>query len=177
MKVIDLNDMRQTFDFDCGAKALQTMFAFYGDNIREDGLLKELGTTKDGTKVRSLMKAAKSHGYKVKAGSLGFETLKETVNKGLPVIVLVQAWADKMMTLEDWQKDWDDGHYVIVIGVEDDIVVFEDPSSIRRTWMSKDEFLARWHDVDSDSDEKFQNFAMIIYGKPPRPQTKTEHMD
>jgi predicted double-glycine peptidase len=177
MKVIDLSGGRQMFDSDCGAKALQTMFAFYGDDVREDGLLKELGTTEDGTKVSAIMKAAKAHGYKVRAGHLSFETLKETVGKGLPVIVMVQAWADRVMTLDDWREDWDDGHYAIVIGVEDDIVVFEDPSSVRRTWMSKEEFLVRWHDVDSDSDERFENFGMVVYGKPPEPRTKTEHMN
>jgi hypothetical protein len=52
------------------------------------------------------------------------------------------------MTLEDWRKDYDDGHYVIVIGHYDNIIIFEDPSSFRKTWMTEEEFAVRWHDED-----------------------------
>ena len=52
---------------------------------------------------------------------------------GIPVIVLLQAWADRFMTLEDWRNDYDDGHYAIVIGFSKGVILFEDPSSFRRT--------------------------------------------
>lgn len=40
--IIDLPGGRQTFDFDCGAKALQLVMAYYGVDVREDVLLGEL---------------------------------------------------------------------------------------------------------------------------------------
>ncbi len=40
--MIDLPIGRQTFDFDCRAKALQIVIAYYGIDIREDELMKAL---------------------------------------------------------------------------------------------------------------------------------------
>lgn len=31
------------------------------------------------------------------------------------------------MTLDDWRSDWDNGHYAIVIGLNKDVLLFEDP--------------------------------------------------
>jgi predicted double-glycine peptidase len=56
--MINLHITRQTFDFDCGAKALQTIMAYYGIDIREDELMKELGTGKDGTRVDKMISTA-----------------------------------------------------------------------------------------------------------------------
>jgi predicted double-glycine peptidase len=83
------------------------------------------------------------------------------------VIVLIQAWADREMTIEDWKSDNDDGHYVVVIGYQDNIIVFEDPSSFRKTWLTEDEFLARWHDIDSRTLEPFEQYAIVLLGKEP----------
>jgi predicted double-glycine peptidase len=34
--MIELPSGRQTFDFDCGAKALQLVMAYYGVDVREE---------------------------------------------------------------------------------------------------------------------------------------------
>jgi len=173
MRVIDLNNMRQSFDFDCGVKALQTVFAFYGDDIQAGKLMQELKTSpEDGTQVRRIIKTAKAHGYKVKASKdLSYKQLRKLVSDGYPAIVLVQAWAERVMTPEDWAADWDDSHYAIVIGLDDDKIVFEDPASIRRVWLPKKEFLIRWHGKDFATNEKFKNLAIILHKK------KTESQD
>jgi hypothetical protein len=98
---------------------------------------------------------------------VSLETVKQYVDENHPVIVLVQAWAQRYMTLEDWKEDSDDGHYVIVIGHYGYIIVFQDPASFRRTWMTEEEFIARWHDVDPRTQEKFDRFAMVLLGKQP----------
>jgi hypothetical protein len=43
--------------------------------------------------------------------------------------------------------------------------------------MDKKEFLARWHDADADTKQKYLNLAIIIYGKKPKAPSKAEHMD
>jgi len=80
------------------------------------------------------------------------------------------------MTLEDWKADYDDGHYAIVIGHNGNIIIFEDPSSVRRTWLTEEEFLARWHDVDPRTKRKLEHFAMVLTGKEPV-RKEVEHMD
>lgn len=176
MKIIDLNTMRQTYTFDCGAKALQSVLAFYGVDVREEDLLKKLKTTEDGTKVRKVISVAESYGFEVKHGKITLDILKKIIKLGVPVIVLLQAWSETKKSLEEWKDDWEDGHYVVVIGAENGKIVFEDPSSVKRTWLTDEEFIARWHDIDSDSDEKFVNYAIVVYGK--KPETDSyEHMD
>ena len=90
--------------------------------------------------------------------------------------MLVQAWADRYMTLKDWKEDNEDGHYVIVIGYRKDVIVFEDLSSIRRTWLKEDEFIARWHDVDPKTKQRFNHFGMVLRGEKPANKT-IEHID
>ena len=136
--MIDLPIGRQTFDFDCGAKALQLIMAYYGIDIREDELIKKLKTDKYGTSVKNMISVAKKKGFQIFAKSgVSVETLKKYIDENHPVIVLVQAWAERYMTLEDWKEDIEDGHYVIIIGYSDNIIVFEDPASFRRTWMTE----------------------------------------
>jgi hypothetical protein len=70
------------------------------------------------------------------------------------------------------------GHYVIVIGYDNNIVVFEDPASFRKTWLTEGEFSVRWHDMDPVTDERIDRFAMVLHGKEPAPAHKLmEHMD
>jgi predicted double-glycine peptidase len=175
--MINLRIGRQTFDFDCGAKALQMVMEYYGVEIREDILIKELRTDTSGTSVDSMISLAQKNGFKVYLTiEVSLEQLKHFVDDGYPVIVLVQAWAQRYMTLEDWKTDYDDGHYAIVIGYNSNIIIFEDPSSIRRTWLTEEEFLARWHDVDPRTKRKLEHFAMVLMGKEPV-RKGVEHMD
>jgi len=175
--MINLRIVRQTFDFDCGAKALQAVMEYYGVDIREDELLEELKADEYGTNYADIIALAQKKGFSVFAeNGVSLEKLQLFIDNGNPVIVLVQAWADKYMTLEEWKSDYEDGHYVVVIGYDNNIIIFEDPASPRRTWMTKEEFLARWHDKEPGTGKKLQNFAMVLLGK--NPVTKmVEHMD
>lgn len=175
--MIELHIGRQTFDFDCGAKALQTVMAYYGVDVREDELIEALGTGEEGTPVSGMIQVAQDHGFKVKAGdNWQLADVKAFVDKGNPVIVLLQAWADRYMTLQDWRQDYDDGHYAILIGYAKGVLLFEDPSSFRRTWLRDREFLARWHDLDAKTNTKYAQFGMVLLGKKPAART-AEHMD
>jgi ABC-type bacteriocin/lantibiotic exporter with double-glycine peptidase domain len=175
--VIDLPTGRQTFDFDCGAKALQIVMAYYGVDVREDELLQELQCDQHGTPLENMIYVAEKYGFQVAASNgVSLDTVKQYLDAKHPVIVVVQAWAQRYMTLEDWKVDYDDGHYVIVIGYDDRIIIFEDPASFRRTWMTEEEFLVRWHDIDPRTQQKFEHFAMVLLGKQPAGKA-LEHLD
>ena len=127
--MIDLPSGRQTFDYDCGAKALQLVMAYYGVDVREDELIESLRCDSDGVSVNKMITVARDKGFEVTAGAgFSIEQIRQLVDENRPVIVLVQAWAERYMTLEDWWKDVDDGHYVVVIGHAGSIIVFEDSS-------------------------------------------------
>ncbi len=176
--MIDLHSGRQAFDFDCGPKALQAVMAYYGVEVREDELIAALNTTQaDGTSVTSMVTVAQKHGFQVNAGSgWTLREVKRMMAAGVPVIILLQAWADRYMTLEDWRNDYEDGHYAIVIGFAKGVLLFEDPASFRRTWLREREFLARWHDRDSKTNETVDHFGMVLMGKEPVLKA-FEHMD
>lgn len=170
--IIDLHGGRQTFDFDCGAQALQVLLAYYGVEIRGDKLMTALGTGPHGTPLSRMIAFSTSHGFQVVAGTgwtLG--KVKRLVDEGHPVIVLLQAWADRFMTIEDWRNNFEDRHYAIIIGYAQGVLLFEDPASFRRTWLREREFLARWHDRDPATGEVLERFGMVLLGKAPAERT------
>lgn len=176
--MINLHFGRQSYDFDCGAQALQTVMAYYGVDQRMDELIEELGTGPEiGTSVPSMVAVAEQHGFEIKAYSgWTLKDLKGIVKQGYPVIVLVQAWAEQYLTLDDWRNNWDDGHYVIVIDCANGVLLFEDPASFHRTWLREREFLARWHDRDERTGEVYERFGMVLMGKEPAVR-QVKHMD
>lgn len=175
--MIPLRVARQTYDFDCGASALQVVMEYYGVEMRNDRIRKALKTDENGTSYVDMKALAEKHGFTVFAqDNVTLEQLKKFIDDGYPVIVLVQAWAERYMTLPEWRKNYEDGHYVVAIGYQDNTIVFEDPSSCRRTWLTEREFLARWHDFDPKLGKKLENFVMVLMGRKPVIKA-SEHMD
>jgi len=176
--MIDLHIGKQIYDYDCGVQALMNVMTFYGAEVDREELIETLGTTEEsGTPPQAMIAAAQKYGFEVQAGTQWpLSRVKQFVGAGTPVIVLLQAWADRYMTLDDWRRDWDDGHYAIVIGFSKDVLLFEDPATIRRTWLREREFLARWHDLDAKTGEKYEHFGMVLLGRQPA-RLSLEHMD
>ena len=176
--MIDLHIGKQIYDYDCGVQALMNVMTFYGAEVDREELIETLGTTEEsGTPPQAMIAAAQKYGFEVQAGTQWpLSRVKQFVGAGTPVIVLLQAWADRYMTLDDWRRDWDDGHYAIVIGFSKDVLLFEDPATIRRTWLREREFLARWHDLDAKTGEKYEHFGMVLLGRQPA-RLSWEHMD
>ncbi len=106
---------------------------------------------------------------------MSLDDVKSYVKKEIPVILLLQAWFENKKT--NWVNDWSDGHYVVAIGYLKDKIIFEDPSSFKRTYLKYNELEERWHDVDSDG-HKYFHYGIAIYGKPKKyDRDKIVHMD
>ncbi|MEX0942921.1 MAG: C39 family peptidase [Pseudomonadales bacterium] len=167
--VIELANLRQTYDFDCGVKALQGVLAYYGVEERGDALQKDLKADPVlGTNIENMIAVAERHGFVVESGTnWTLDKLKHYLDQGHPVIVSMQAWANRYLTLKEWRSNFDDGHYVVVIGYEGNILYFEDPASFHRTFLKENEFLARWHDLDPISGERLMRAGIVLLGKDP----------
>jgi len=167
--ILDVPTTRQTFDYDCGAKALQTLFAYYGIDIRQDHLMEALKTNKvDGSSVEEVRRFAAKQGFRVKARHMmSMGDIRQHIDEGNPVLVLVQAWASRKLSPEEWRNNWDDGHYVLVIGYGKNRFVFEDPATFNRTWLTVQEFKDRWHDRNPRNGEALNRFGMVLTGKEP----------
>ena len=172
-KILDVPITRQTFDYDCGAKALQTLLIYYGIDVREDVLMKELQISKvDGSSIRSIRLYAQKQGFHVLARqNMSINDLIHSIDEGYPSLVLLQAWSEKKLSEEEWLQNDKDGHYVIVIGYAKDKIIFEDPSSFNRTWLTHHEFLNRWHDINPENGQKIHRFGMVLHGQEPVEQT------
>ena len=155
-------NLRQTYDYDCGANALQSVLAYYGIDTREDKILHIAQTTKDGTDPKNIILAIEHYGLQQEARSMTAVEVKEFIERGIPVILLLQAWTETPDI--DWENDWKDGHYVVAIGYDNEKMIFEDPSSFRRTYLSYADLEKRWHDVDEDGNT-YVHWAVAVHSK------------
>jgi len=175
MKLLELPGLRQTFNFDCGAIALESVLVYYGIEVREDILMKSVGTTKKGTPIPGILKTAKKYGLKSVSRSMDILEIKKYLDKKIPIILLLQAWTNKNRV--DWKNDWADGHYAVAIGYDKNKIYFDDPSSFKLAYLTYKELVERWHDVDIKG-KKYFNHGIALYGKKIKFNNKSiEHMD
>jgi len=176
--ILNFPSGRQTFGYDCGAKALQLVLAYYGIDVREDKLLEELQCTEIGVLVKNMVEVARQYGLHVESKpETTLDEIKSHILKGHPVIVLIQAWADKDMTEEEWRQTNEFGHYVVVIGYEDGKLIFSDPSSFPRTWLTGNEFMVRWHFEPKGLPVNLNRLAVFFDGKEPADMNQMVHLD
>jgi predicted double-glycine peptidase len=171
-------DVRQATDYTCGASALQAVLMYWGIEVREDELAKACRTTaNDGTNRHSLIRVAKEYGLQVTAAApMSDATLRRHLDQGHPVILSLQAWSG--VDKPDYAKRWEDGHYVVAIGYDQERLYVEDPSILgSKGWMTFKELDARWHDYDSGPDDRYTRLGIVCIGKRRAVIPATMHVD
>ena len=149
MTILPFPRSRQTFDYDCGAKAAQTVLAYYGVDMREDQVMKIGKTTKtDGTSLEGMRAIFKHAGLSCTISRLTIDKLRTWIDTGVPVILPLQAWTKKKVI--QWEKEWNEGHYAVAIGYDKTHFYFEDPASLSRTYLTVTNLQKRWHDKGSN---------------------------
>ncbi len=158
--------VRQSTDFTCGVAALQSVLGYYGQDSRDDKLRKALRSrSRYGTHYQDILKLAVKLGFQAQAyENLTLAQLQGLIDNKTPPILVIQAWVEGT---PDWPNDWEDGHYVVAVGYDQDNIYFMDPATIGNyTYIPIPEFLDRWHDQDRPR-KKLYNFGIVIDGKPP----------
>jgi predicted double-glycine peptidase len=158
----------QSQPWTCGAAALMATLVYFGVfDDAESSLVAELGTTPvDGTHVRDIVSVARRFGLTAEARTrLTLADLEAQLAGGAVVIAALQAWPSRRVP--DWRSDWDDGHYVVVVGVSSRRVYVMDPS-VRTgyAYLTRDEFLRRWHDYDVEDERVvvWDRLGIVIRG-------------
>lgn len=158
----------QAHPWSCGAAALMSALLYFGVfDDPESRLDAELAVTRErGTSVENIVAEAHRFGLEAQARTgLTVEELDREMGRGAVVIVALQAWADHPVA--DWKANWEDGHYVVIVGVSDDRVYVMDPS-IRTGYgyLPRADFVDRWHDYDLAGDRKtvYQRLGIVIRG-------------
>jgi len=168
-------DVRQSTGYTCGAAALQAVLAYWGTSEREDRLAARLHSTPEaGTHPLDILRVAREFGLTVDLREgLGLADLERGLADGDSVIVDLQAWRER--TDVPWSETWDDGHYMVLLGLDAVNLYFEDPSLLgARGVIPRAEFVERWHDYEGSepldpSDRRYVHMAIFIRGAKPAP--------
>lgn len=176
MKILKFPNLRQTYEYDCGAQAMQSVLAYYGMDVPEGIIMQIAETTRGGTNISGLTKVARKYGLKVSVRKMNVDKVKKYIDRKIPVILFVQAWPNQSKKVVNWLHEWDSGHYVVAIGYDKDRIYFEDPATFNVAFLTYDELRNRWHDIEHD--KKYEHYGMAVYGKEPvfDPE-KIVHMD
>lgn len=164
--------VRQATDYSCGAAITSSILHYWNvEDTYEQSFYKGLGTTKkNGTDARKMRDFIKGYGLKVELKEkLTIADLRTSLSKGETVIVDYQAWADEDDEL-DWEERWEDGHYSVVVGLDENFIYLMDSSVLNSyTYIPISEFITRWHDYESTGGKIWRNYQLgiIISGKNP----------
>lgn len=155
--------IRQNTDYTCGAASVASIMAYYGYDVVESDAAKDLKTTKkDGTHPQNIVDYFNKNGLEAQKKTLTPETLRDFLKKDIPVIIELQAWGDK----NDYSKDFENGHYVVAIGYDENGFYFMDPSQFGYGYLDVDELQSRWHDENKGKID--QNLGIPVSGKKPQ---------
>ncbi|HPW18136.1 MAG TPA: C39 family peptidase [Candidatus Aminicenantes bacterium] len=168
-------DVRQSTNYTCGAASLQAVLARWGVEEREDRLAARLHSTPEaGTRPDDIVRVAREFGLsaEVREG-LSLSDLEAALAAGISVIVDLQAWRES----DDvpWAETWDNGHYMVLLGMDARDLYFEDPALLgARGFIPRAEFVDRWHDYEGEpplgpSSRRYAHMAIFLEGSGPAP--------
>jgi ABC-type bacteriocin/lantibiotic exporter with double-glycine peptidase domain len=106
------------------------------------------------------------------SSTVSVDDVERAVDRSEPTIVAVQAWQPvaREENLKPWATDWDDGHYLVVIGYDSKNLYFMDPSTTGHyTYIPLGEFNDRWHDVLGAEHVHAEHIAVFVHSTVTRP--------
>lgn len=170
-----LTDTRQSTENSCGASALQAVLSYWGKDLGEQELMQLLRTSpQTGTYVGDIVRVARELGFSAEVReNLTLGDLEAALKKGMPVIVCGQAWRSREDSDISVQEDWEDGHYVVVLGMDKKYVYYQDPFIKRgKGFASLRLFEESWHNVrgKTSSDSKKQVHLGVFISGHTRPR-------
>jgi len=183
LALFSMPDTRQSTEYSCGAAAMQAVLGYWGRDIGEEDVREMLNTNEvSGTYPDDIIRVAKALGLQAEyKENMSMADLENYVAEGIPVIVDCQAWRSVSQYNESWADTWHNGHWLVVIGIDENNVTLEDPYILGdRGIMSREEFLARWHNVrglDETDTGKQIHMGIAIRGERPYSTSGFRHID
>lgn len=183
LALLSMPDTRQSTEYSCGAAAMQAVLGYWGRDIGEEDLREMLNTNEEsGTYPDDIIRVASALGLQAEyKENMSMADLENYVAEGIPVIVDCQAWRSVSQYNESWGDTWYNGHWLVVIGIDENNVTLEDPYILGDLGiMSREEFEARWHNVrglDETDTGKQIHMGIAIRGEKPASTSGFRHID
>lgn len=165
---------RQETDYSCGVAAFMPIGRYWGVyNGPEKELYRLFEVDPEtGTPELALEKGAKYFGLEAFIRqNVSIATLRLALAEGYTPILEIQAWPINPTPGFDWENDWDDGHYVALMAIDDHYAYFMDSAVEEHgqyAAMSLRDLDKRWHnwaDLGPPTGEfKAQHLAVFIRG-------------
>ena len=181
--LIRVGKVRQQTDFSCGTAATLALLRYWRvppfAEVDEAKLYQELGTTPAGgtepQAIASFLNTTAEIDAEYRHDDVTMEDLQRAVDRREPPIVDLQAWSDYDAP---WRDVWDAGHYVILVGYDDERLYFMDPSRMTPgayAYLSRAELEERWHDLTGDQNQQVRRMAIFARGPAiPLPPAESE---
>jgi len=147
--MLDVKPFQETLNADmCGPASLKIVLEYYGINKTEDELAnlckfkKGLGVDDRGIK----MAVEKLDLKAVIKNNSSFKDIEKWFKKGVPVIV---DWFTRGRT-DYSESSVADGHYSVVMGLDDDFIYLQDPELGAMRKIKRDDFMRVWFDFNGE---------------------------
>jgi predicted double-glycine peptidase len=159
------------------------VLSYWGRQVEEAELMKLLGTSEEvGTYPEDIVRGARALGFDAEAvDNLSLDAVEKFTATGSPMIALGQVWRSQQKSKESVVDDWDDGHYIVVLGVDRDYVYFQDPYiRMSKGFVPRARFEALWHQAmggDLAKNPKLMHLGIFVRGKKPAPSKRAKELD
>ncbi len=121
----------QLDEYSCGVQSVYMILNYYDIDYKHKKLEKKLGTTEDGTDLKSIRALFKKHGLKTKIiTNATLRDIKKAISEGFPILISV----------------FEGEHWSTVYGYSDENIYIADPSVIKniQVKISKPKFKEQW---------------------------------
>jgi len=153
----------QRTDYTCGAAAVLVVSRYFGVGRKaEAAVVRDMGFGPLGSDPAHLVRALRRYRLRfVEHRGMTDTALRAALDRGRPVIVMLQAWGDRTR----YRDHWRDGHWVVVIGYDQRGVYFEDPIiEGARGFVTYPALADRWHDLEGPTQRRVQRYGLVVWG-------------
>jgi predicted double-glycine peptidase len=145
-----LTRTRQITEYSCGASALQAVLHYWGLDLDETQLMRIIGTSEDvGTYPENIERGVRALGLQAETReNLTLDEVQRFTAEVGPMIALGQVWRSMKSANVAPEEEWDNGHYIVVLGVDDEHVYFQDPYlTMGKMVIARHVFERQWHQI------------------------------
>lgn len=152
---------QQKYNYDCAICSFWCVLHYFGSKIRYDDLITLARTNpEEGTYNVNIIKMLDELGVDHVAEKVTIKNLRYYTLNDFPVIIDIQYRKEYR---KDLSRTWKYGHYVVVLAVIKNRIIFMDPNYGELRSFTIKQLKERWH--DEDAGVIYRNYAIICLSK------------